>query len=138
MSQIVQVRPAMPIALEYQDADGVVTERQINLNAVELAENDHLYLHGFCQLRRENRTFRAGRIRSIAKKGGQPVDVVSFLRREHLVDLNTTHAPPSSAPGQFQEVYRRKEADARAAIEGSWVAGLVIILATLIIVFAVF
>lgn len=54
--------------LEYCDADGVVTEREVDARAVQV-EGDRLYLKAFCRLRGEERSFRADRIMRLVDRG---------------------------------------------------------------------
>ncbi|MGR3825213.1 MAG: WYL domain-containing protein [Salipiger marinus] len=95
MVQTIQLQPSIRVQMEYQDVDGVVTNRTVQLNEVEYSDREHLYLHGFCELRNEQRTFRAGRVRSISRTGGSPLSVVEFLRLEKLVDFGSSQEMPS-------------------------------------------
>lgn len=54
------------IEIEYEDSEGVVTQRRINLHKCYQYENcGPWYLEGFCHNRREDRTFRSDRIRKL-------------------------------------------------------------------------
>lgn len=61
-------------AMEYVDFDGVVTNREIAVRAVEKSY-DAVYVIAFCQLRNAMRTFRAERIRSLrSMTDGKEID----------------------------------------------------------------
>ncbi|AVS66628.1 hypothetical protein C8245_13900 [Paracidovorax avenae] len=55
--------PILPatFAFSYRDADGMFTERVVRIHTVEDAEGV-AYLTGYCDLRKEERTFRSDRI----------------------------------------------------------------------------
>lgn len=77
--------------IDYADADGVVTEREIEILSAELSDNA-LYINAFCHLRHSERTFRVDRILSARKQRGAPqiadieAYIVDFLPPDKLPD----------------------------------------------------
>ena len=81
-TEIKEVKPDLPsfgtvegpaYQIEYTDADGVVTERVIQLQDVR-SEFGSVYIDAYCLLARDKRTFRADRIQRLYDhRTGQPI-----------------------------------------------------------------
>lgn len=56
--------------IEYINGDGEVTERPIILTWIEDLGDGKYFLHAYCKLRNENRTFALDRVQSIWQEGG--------------------------------------------------------------------
>lgn len=53
-----------PVTLKYEDNEGDITTRDVTVEEVFISSNK-FYLLGYCDLRKQNRTFRADRIQGI-------------------------------------------------------------------------
>lgn len=79
------------LIIEYADADGVITTREIEIRSVELS-SEALYVNAFCNLRGAERTFRVDRILSARKSATGPkirdveAYIVDFLPEHQLPD----------------------------------------------------
>ncbi|NLD39106.1 MAG: hypothetical protein GX654_19780 [Desulfatiglans sp.] len=56
---------SIPIGMKYIDAQGTVTNRQVEVNKIFRSDDHSRYFSGFCFLRENHRTFREDRIEEI-------------------------------------------------------------------------
>jgi hypothetical protein len=81
------IPPGRVFHIVYEDANGNVTERDIEILKIS-ERGDDLYIHAFCHLRLEVRRFLESRIIAISV-GGQPIEDIK-------VYLNQDFNPPSA------------------------------------------
>ena len=83
--------------IEYKDTNGAISERYIKIQKVNKSKGI-TYIHAFCFLHVEERTFRAERIVSLMDKPGQKIkDIPGFL------NAYLKKPSPSSAADLAQE-----------------------------------
>lgn len=81
--------------IEYINGDGEITERPIILTWIENLDEGKYFLHAYCKLREDNRTFDLDRVQSIWQEGGdvhrKPHEFFAEVYGAQLRDLAVTH-----------------------------------------------
>jgi hypothetical protein len=86
------------VEIAYQDADGSETDRRIGfLDAFTVS--DSAYIRAYCFLRKEERTFRLDRIRSV-RISEEEFDRLEYLRRTYKSTLVESPLSAESSRGE--------------------------------------
>lgn len=78
------------LAIEYQDYDGALSRRIINVVAIGLSSaKDRMYIKAFCELRKDFRTFRVDKIASLTTADGDVKDAADVFFASQLFQDST-------------------------------------------------
>lgn len=80
MGQIKRLAAPISLTIEYEDADGDVTMRDIRISGIGTSRHG-VYFEAWCALRREERTFRIDRIKSVVDADGVVLDPAPEIGR---------------------------------------------------------
>jgi hypothetical protein len=73
--------------LKYKDADGTLTEREIEIKAVRRGDKpSNTYIHAFCHLADGVRTFRLDRVRALYLGNEKITDLMEYLTERFADD----------------------------------------------------